>query len=128
MESNSKPLQKLPSKKLSSSGSGVINCSGCLFTDIAWVVPLPSNSDHQDDITFLVRNPQLNLHFHYGKGDNPRYCLNLCKFKNQLGPNPNGPLSKLLCRPIRFSGFFGVRSGTVLLEISWIYANLRCLI
>ena len=29
---------------------------------IVWVWPLPSNSDHQDDITFLVGNPNLNLY------------------------------------------------------------------
>ncbi len=33
--------------------------------DICWVVPLPSNSDHQDYEPFLVGNPELNLHFHY---------------------------------------------------------------
>ena len=31
----------------------------------------------------------------------------------------NGPLNKLRSRAMRYSGFFGVRSGTVLLEMSW---------
>ena len=53
----------------------------------------------------------------------------VCKFKNQMGPNPNGPRS-VSCDRTFFDTqvFFGVRSGTVLLEISWIYANLRFLI
>ena len=39
--------------------------------------------------------------------------------KNWMGPNPNGPRDVSCDRAIRYSGFFGVRSGTVLLEISW---------
>ena len=39
--------------------------------------------------------------------------------KNWMGPYQRTPFSKLLARAIRFSGFFGVRSGTVLSKISW---------
>ena len=38
-----------------------------------------------------------------------------------MGPNPNGPLSNLLARVIRYSGFFGVGEKWVLLGISWIF-------
>ncbi len=38
---------------------------GYIYIYIYWVVPLPSNSDHQDYYMNLVGNPNLNLHFHY---------------------------------------------------------------
>ena len=45
--------------------------------------------------------------------------------KNWMGPNPNGPRSVSCDRAIRYSGFFGVRSGTVLLGISWNWSTAR---
>ena len=46
-----------------------------LLNDINWVIPLPSNSHHQDYEPFLVGNPKLNLHLPLllGGGANPRY-------------------------------------------------------
>ena len=45
------------------------------FFGLIWVVPLPSNSHHQDCYVFRIGDPNLNLHFprlHPGRGDNPR--------------------------------------------------------
>ena len=44
---------------------------------MSWVVPLPSNTHHQDDITYLVGNPyKPSFATVTGRGDNPKYVPN----------------------------------------------------
>ena len=52
---------------------GLIFTTAGIKMNISWVVPLPSNSDHQI-ITFLVGNPyKPSFATITGKGDNPKY-------------------------------------------------------
>ena len=65
---------------------------------IPWVVPLPTNSHHQDYHICRIGNPNLNLHLPLanGRGDNPTYTtsnkldqfLSLPVQKNKKHPAP----------------------------------------
>ena len=56
---------------------GLLKCSPKKI-NILWVVPPPSNSDHQDYYIFTRGPRKKNLHLprlHPGRGDNPKYTL-----------------------------------------------------
>ncbi len=57
---------------------------------IGWVVP-PPNSHHQDYETFLVGNPNLNLHFHYyWEGGTTKFIGHLSWLRFPCWPNFSG--------------------------------------
>ena len=67
-------------QKLAKKTSGLKLVEECMQSSLAilWVVPLPSNSHHQDYSVFRIGDPELNLHLPLASWEglsNPSYTL-----------------------------------------------------